>query len=104
MRKPALFAFLAVTTCVVHAEIRLPPPRYRLAMNLERAAYAFQLKKKGTLTLNVDHQVTGIGGTPIAVRPHYRTYPRSYHYSVRFRPVSRQDSSTMGLSKQNLSP
>ncbi len=70
--------------------------------NLERAVYDFQLREKDTLTLNIDHQVTGVGGTPINVRPRYRTYPREYEYTVRLRPFSTKEEDPMELSHQVL--
>jgi beta-galactosidase len=70
--------------------------------NLERAVYDFQLRESDTLALNIDHQVTGVGGTPINVRPKYRTFPREYQYTVRLRPFSAKEEDPMELSHQVL--
>jgi beta-galactosidase len=54
--------------------------------NLESAWYPYQLIRKDNITLNIDHRVTGIGGTPITARHAYRTYPGEYHYRIRVKP------------------
>jgi beta-galactosidase len=54
--------------------------------NLASAWYPYQLKRKENITLNIDHRVSGIGGTPITVRHPYRTFPGEYHYRLRIRP------------------
>ncbi|MBL7110759.1 MAG: hypothetical protein ISS19_02315, partial [Bacteroidales bacterium] len=38
--------------------------------------------------LNIDHRVSGVGGTPITVRHAYRTYPDLYHYRIRISPAT----------------
>lgn len=55
--------------------------------NLEGSWYPYQLKRAENLTLNVDHRVSGVGGTPITVRHPFRTYPDEYHYSLVIQPV-----------------
>jgi beta-galactosidase len=57
--------------------------------NLDEAWYPFQLKRTSSPVLNIDHRVTGVGGTPVRVRPIYRTYPEEYHYKILIRPVTR---------------
>jgi beta-galactosidase len=61
--------------------------------NLNTAWYPYQLKKRRNPVWNVDHRVSGIGGTPITVRHAYRTYPDEYNYRIRFSPA------TSGLNK-----
>ena len=56
--------------------------------NLSTAWYPYQLKKKKNPTLNIDHRVSGVGGTPITVRHAYRTYPDLYHYRIRISPAT----------------
>ncbi|MBN1481425.1 DUF4981 domain-containing protein [candidate division KSB1 bacterium] len=60
--------------------------------NLDHAWYPFQLRRAPRATLNVDHKVTGVGGTPVQVQASYRTYPDKYFYRLRLRPVSAQDN------------
>jgi len=57
--------------------------------NLNRAWYPFQLMRTQNPILNIDHQVTGVGGTPVRVRPIYRTYPEYYEYRLLIRPFHR---------------
>lgn len=57
--------------------------------NLNDAWYPFQLIRTDHPVLNIDHSVTGIGGTPVRVRPVYRTYPQRYEYKILIRPFSR---------------
>jgi len=54
--------------------------------NLSRAWYPFQLVPQHGITLNLDHRMSGVGGTAVSVLPAYRTYPERYEYSVRLRP------------------
>ncbi|MBN2008749.1 DUF4981 domain-containing protein [candidate division KSB1 bacterium] len=70
--------------------------------NIDRARYAFQLKKADYVTLNLDHKVTGVGDTPVLPRMKYRTWPLEYDYTLRLRPFSEKDISVMELSRQNV--
>jgi beta-galactosidase len=54
--------------------------------NLSRALYAFQLVRQDGVTLNIDHAVCGVGGTPIRTLDKYRVLPGEYRYRVRLRP------------------
>ncbi len=56
--------------------------------NLEGSWYPYQLKKSSNLTLNLDHRVSGVGGTPITVRHPFRTYPDEYHYELVIQPIA----------------
>lgn len=58
-------------------------------LNLRDAWYPFQLKRSKTPILNVDYQVTGLGGTPVRVRSKYRTYPSEYEYRLIIRPYTK---------------
>ena len=55
--------------------------------NQNTAWYPYQLKKKRNVTLNIDHKVSGVGGTPITVRHAFRTYPDDYNYRLRISPI-----------------
>lgn len=68
--------------------------------NLDRVVYPYQLRKARGLILNLDHRVTGVGDTPVTVRPEFRTYPDRYVYSVRLRPYSPARENPLQLSKQ----
>ena len=68
--------------------------------NLDQAWYPFQLQRGKNYTLNIDHSVTGVGGTPIQVQAPYRTYPDRYEYKIRIKPVSK-DNSLKRLGREN---
>jgi len=69
--------------------------------NLHRAWYPYQLKRQPDVTLNIDHRVSGVGGTSIVARMSYRAYPRDYHYKIRIKPFVYQQVNLMQISKQN---
>ncbi len=54
--------------------------------NLSRAGYRPQLVPTRTLTLNLDHRVSGVGGTAVSVLTAYQTPPQPYTFTVRLRP------------------
>jgi beta-galactosidase len=58
--------------------------------NLETSWYPYQLERSDRPVLNIDHRVTGVGGTPVTARARYRTYPQEYSYSIYFRPFGNQ--------------
>ena len=60
--------------------------------NLSRAWYPPQLVRQQGITLNLDHLVSGVGGTAISVLPAYCVLPQSYTYSVRLRPYRAGES------------
>ena len=55
--------------------------------NLDRAHYPFQLKEEPGVTLNMDHRVTGVGGTALSVLNPYRVLPGEYEFSFTIKPV-----------------
>ncbi|UCG87483.1 MAG: glycoside hydrolase family 2, partial [Gemmatimonadota bacterium] len=67
--------------------------------NLSRAWYPFQLTPQRGITLNLDHRMSGVGGTAVSVLTAYRTYPQQYEYTVRIRPY-RAGESPQSLSRQ----
>jgi hypothetical protein len=54
---------------------------------LDRAHYTFQLKEKPGVTLNLDHRVSGVGGTANSVLNPYRVLPGEFHFSFRIKPL-----------------
>jgi beta-galactosidase len=54
--------------------------------NLSRASYRPQLVPTRTVTLNLDHRVSGVGGTAVSVLTAYQTPPQPYTFTVRLRP------------------
>jgi beta-galactosidase len=71
-------------TCSDHFNFSIDPYN-----NLNEAWYPFQLTRTENPVLNLDYLVTGLGGTPVRVRPKYRTYPSEYEYRILIRPFSR---------------
>jgi beta-galactosidase len=69
--------------------------------NLESAWYPYQLKRKENVTLNIDHRVSGVGGTPITVRHAYRTYPDAYQYRVRIKPFDGSQTDLVELGRES---
>jgi len=68
--------------------------------NLSRAWYPFQLTPQGGITLNLDHRVSGVGGTAVSVLNEYQTLPQPYEYTVRLRPY-RAGERPKELSRQS---
>ncbi len=56
--------------------------------NLSRAGYTFQLEEDEAITLNIDHRVSGVGGTSISTLNQYRVLPRVYEFTVYLFPLS----------------
>jgi beta-galactosidase len=68
--------------------------------NLSRAWYPFQLEPQGGITLNLDHRVSGVGGTAVSVLNEYQTFPRPFTYSVRLRPYRASAEPVQELTRQ----
>ncbi|WP_227356618.1 beta galactosidase jelly roll domain-containing protein [Haladaptatus salinisoli] len=70
--------------------------------NLDRALFDYQIEDGDAVTLNLDHAVTGVGGTPIQTLPEYRVVPDdSFSFVVGLRPLTDEES-PMALSRRNL--
>jgi len=54
---------------------------------LDRAHYTFQLKDEPGVTLNLDHRVSGVGGTALSVQSPYRVLPDEYEFTFTIKPV-----------------
>jgi beta-galactosidase len=70
--------------------------------NLSRALYPFQLKTGETITVNIDHRVSGVGGTPVSTLPKYRVLPQEYGYVVRLRPFDMKTVDPADLGRQSI--
>jgi len=55
--------------------------------HLDRCHYPFQLKDEDVLTLNLDHKVSGVGGTAISVLNQYRVLPGQTSFTFHIRPL-----------------
>jgi beta-galactosidase len=69
--------------------------------NLDRSYYTFQLKDSDAVTLNLDHQVGGVGCTAISVMNKYRVLPKPYEFSFTIKPFSAGEISPIELGKLN---
>jgi beta-galactosidase len=58
--------------------------------NLDRAHYPFQLKEENLVTLNLDHQVTGVGGTARSVLNPYRVAPGESEFTFIIHPLTKK--------------
>ncbi len=54
--------------------------------NLERAMYSYQLQEAPNTILNVDYEVTGVGGTAIRQLQKYRVMPGVRKYKLTIQP------------------
>ncbi|MDZ7724696.1 MAG: hypothetical protein U5R06_18280 [candidate division KSB1 bacterium] len=54
--------------------------------HLSRAVYRFQLQRAPFNTLNIDFDVTGVGGTAIRTLPKYRVQPVEQTYNLEILP------------------
>jgi beta-galactosidase len=54
--------------------------------NLDRAVYTYQLKEAANSILNIDYEVTGVGGTAIRQLQRYRVMPHAGKYKLTIRP------------------
>ena len=59
--------------------------------NLTRAQYTFQLKDQDGITVNMDHKVSGVGGTPVKTLEKYRVKPESCRYTIHLRPFDQDE-------------
>jgi beta-galactosidase len=54
--------------------------------NLDRAVYTYQLKEATNTILNIDYEVTGVGGTAIRQLQRYRVMPHVGNYKLTIKP------------------
>ncbi|MEA3462937.1 MAG: beta-galactosidase small subunit, partial [Bacteroidota bacterium] len=55
--------------------------------NLDRAHYPFQLEDEDVVTLNLDHRVSGVGGTANSVLNPYRVAPGEFEFVFTIKPL-----------------
>lgn len=55
--------------------------------NMDRAHYPFQLKEEEVVTLNLDHRVSGVGGTARSVLNPYRLAPGEFEFTFTIKPL-----------------
>ncbi|MBT8479699.1 MAG: DUF4981 domain-containing protein, partial [Gemmatimonadetes bacterium] len=69
--------------------------------NLSRAAYPFQLEREDGVTLNLDHRVSGVGGTAISVLPAYRIAAAPWEYTTLLRPFDANEEPGAALYQRS---
>ncbi|MEP2278184.1 glycoside hydrolase family 2 TIM barrel-domain containing protein [Maribacter sp.] len=57
--------------------------------NMTRSYYRRQLKEVDYITLNLDHAVSGVGGTAISVLNKYRVQPKQYNFTFYITPFKK---------------
>ncbi len=57
--------------------------------NMTRSYYRHQLKEVDYISLNLDHSVSGVGGTAISILNKYRVLPKEYEFVFYIRPFKR---------------
>ena len=72
--------------------------------DLAQARHTCELKRREDITLNLDHEQSGLGGASCGpgTLPQYLVEPRDVHFGLRLRPFSLERSSPIGLSKQRI--
>ena len=55
--------------------------------NLERAMYSYQLQEASNTILNIDYEVSGVGGTAIRQLQKYRLRPGVRKYKLTMKPL-----------------
>jgi len=70
--------------------------------NLDEAEHQYELEDRGTVGFNLDHRVTGLGGTPTNPIDRYQVEVESTAFSVVLRPFDADDADPMALANRAL--
>lgn len=71
--------------------------------NLDRALFEYQLEERDGVLFNLDHAVTGVGGTPVQTLPEYRVLlDDPFEFVIGLRPRLEEDSALMQQYRRNL--
>lgn len=78
---------------------------YYTNQNLHEAQHTNELEKSGYITLNLDHQVMGLGSNSWGseVLDSYRVYMNDFRYGLTLMPIQAGDCSAKTLAKHNFS-
>ena len=68
--------------------------------HIDRACYPFQLQQEDAVYLNIDHRVSGLGGTPIKTLEKYRVKPGGYEFTIRLKPIDTTQASPVELGRR----
>jgi|GEM_PF-1756235 len=70
--------------------------------NLAEAEHQYELEERGSVGFNLDHRVTGVGGTPTDPIDRYQVEVDSTAFSVVLRPFDPDDADPMALANRTL--
>ncbi|WP_148414597.1 glycoside hydrolase family 2 TIM barrel-domain containing protein [Haloferax sp. KTX1] len=70
--------------------------------NLAAAEHQYELEDRGSVGFNLDHRVTGLGGTPTEPLDRYQVPVESTAFSVVLRPFDSDDDDPMALANRRL--
>ncbi|HMB50491.1 MAG TPA: hypothetical protein VKM69_07495, partial [Natronoarchaeum rubrum] len=70
--------------------------------NLDEAAHRYELEERGSVGFNLDHRVTGVGGTPTNPIDRYQVAVEPTAFSVVLRPFDPDDADPMALANRTL--
>lgn len=59
--------------------------------NLNTADYQYELEERDSIGFNLDHAVTGVGGTPVATPTEYQVQPETTEFTVTLCPITDGD-------------
>jgi len=74
--------------------------------DLEGAAHTYEMTRRDTIRLNLDHRQMGVGGdNSWGAQPHkeFQLTEKAYSYQYRLRPFSKEEQSPMDLSRLRFS-
>ncbi|MCO8268030.1 beta-galactosidase small subunit [Haloferax sp. AB510] len=70
--------------------------------NPAAAEHQYELEERGSVGLNLDHRVTGLGGTPTDPLDRYQVPVESTTFSVVLRPFDPDSDDPMALANRRL--
>ncbi|MFC7131257.1 hypothetical protein [Haloferax chudinovii] len=70
--------------------------------NLAEAEHQYELEDRGSVEFNLDHRVTGLGGTPTEPIDRYQVPVESTAFGVVLRPFGPDDDDPMALANRRL--
>lgn len=70
--------------------------------NLDEAQHQYELEERGSVGFNLDHRVTGLGGTPTDPIDRYQVAVEPTTFSVVLRPFDPDDTDPMALANRQL--
>lgn len=66
--------------------------------NLAAAEHEYELEDRGSVALNLDHRVSGVGGTPVDPFEEHQVQPVETSFEVRLRPFDAESEDPMAIA------